>query len=202
MGRSPTLSVKRGHFFAVAEALLVPDDRRGVCHKFYERGRLTKNGRAYLEREQPDICIFGHTHQPKTEWFSKTLLFNPGSAGPKRFKLPRGVDILVLARQGITPKQILLDDKRTKVKPRGTIKSYWGVLQLAQQTCLSKQGRNSVRSSGDAPIDLSRRHLLPHQHDQYHCVMIPAFSANTGNLPPGEHPATWEEIVERFGHTQ
>ncbi|MDN5942574.1 MAG: hypothetical protein L0H94_11880 [Nitrospira sp.] len=32
--------------------------------------------------------------------------------------------------------------------------------------------------------------------------MIPAFSAKTGNLPPGEHPAAWEEIVERFGHTQ
>lgn len=31
--------------------------------------------------------------------------------------------------------------------------------------------------------------------------MIPAFSAETGNLPPGEHPATWEEIVERFGYT-
>lgn len=31
--------------------------------------------------------------------------------------------------------------------------------------------------------------------------MIPAFSGETGNLPPGEHPATWEEIVERFGYT-
>lgn len=30
--------------------------------------------------------------------------------------------------------------------------------------------------------------------------MSPAFSAETGNLPPGEHPATWEEIVERFGY--
>lgn len=31
--------------------------------------------------------------------------------------------------------------------------------------------------------------------------MIPTFSDETGNLPPGEYPATWEEIVERFGHT-
>ncbi len=32
--------------------------------------------------------------------------------------------------------------------------------------------------------------------------MIPAFSPETGYLPPGEHPATWQEIVERFGKTQ
>ena len=73
---------------------------------------MTKEGRAFLEREHPDVCIFGHTHQPKAEWLGKTLLFNPGSAGPQRFKLPRGLGILVLARRGITSKQILLDDKR------------------------------------------------------------------------------------------
>jgi hypothetical protein len=31
--------------------------------------------------------------------------------------------------------------------------------------------------------------------------MIPALSAEMGYLPPGEHPATWDEIVERFGYT-
>ena len=30
--------------------------------------------------------------------------------------------------------------------------------------------------------------------------MIPAFEAN-GNLPPGIHSATWDEIVDRFGGT-
>jgi hypothetical protein len=29
--------------------------------------------------------------------------------------------------------------------------------------------------------------------------MIPEFESRTGNLPPGEHEATWEEFVERFG---
>ncbi len=29
--------------------------------------------------------------------------------------------------------------------------------------------------------------------------MIPEFESQTGNLPPGEHQATWEEIVDRFG---
>ena len=86
--------------------------RIAMRHILYERGTMTKEGRAFLEREHPDVCIFGHTHQPKAEWLGKTLLFNPGSAGPQRFKLPRGLGILVLARRGITSKQILLDDKR------------------------------------------------------------------------------------------
>jgi putative phosphoesterase len=97
-----------------------------IRHILYEGGTLTKSGRAFLDCERPDIFIFGHTHQPKAEWFGKTLLFNPGSAGPKRFKLPRCLGILVLARQGITPKHILLDDRRAKVTPRGAMKSYLG----------------------------------------------------------------------------
>ncbi len=31
--------------------------------------------------------------------------------------------------------------------------------------------------------------------------MIPDFQADTGNLPSGEHTATWPEMIERFGHT-
>lgn len=29
--------------------------------------------------------------------------------------------------------------------------------------------------------------------------MLPSFHAETGLLPVGEHPATWDEVVERFG---
>ena len=31
--------------------------------------------------------------------------------------------------------------------------------------------------------------------------MIPDFDVTTGNLPSGEHLATWQELVDRFGHT-
>ena len=34
------------------------------------------------------VVIFGHTHQPKIEQRGGVLYFNPGSAGPRRFKLP------------------------------------------------------------------------------------------------------------------
>lgn len=67
-----------------------------VRHVVFEAGKLTKEGRAFLDRTRPDICIFGHTHQPKNEWLGDTLLFNPGSAGPKRFKLPRMLGLLTI----------------------------------------------------------------------------------------------------------
>ncbi len=83
--------------------------RIALRHILYEGGKLTKDGRAFLERERPDVCIFGHTHQPKAEWLGNTLLFNPGSAGPKRFHLPRALGILTIADGTITPTHIVLN---------------------------------------------------------------------------------------------
>ena len=95
-----------------SEAVIELAGRRiAIRHILYEGGKLTKDGRAFLNCERPDICIFGHTHQPKTEWFDDTLLFNPGSAGPKRFKLPRGLGILRLCTAVVKPRLISLPDK-------------------------------------------------------------------------------------------
>ena len=50
-----------------SEAVIELAGRRiAIRHILYEGGKLTKEGRAFLEREHPDICIFGHTHQPKS----------------------------------------------------------------------------------------------------------------------------------------
>ena len=38
-----------------------------------------------------DAVIYGHSHQPKIETKNGTLFFNPGSAGPRRFRLPTTV---------------------------------------------------------------------------------------------------------------
>ena len=38
-----------------------------------------------------DVVIAGHSHQPKNEQKDGVLYFNPGSAGPRRFKLPVSV---------------------------------------------------------------------------------------------------------------
>ncbi|MGA8489770.1 MAG: metallophosphoesterase family protein [Terriglobales bacterium] len=39
---------------------------------------------------------YGHSHVPKQEWKNGVLYFNPGSAGPRRFKLPVSVGRLLL----------------------------------------------------------------------------------------------------------
>jgi uncharacterized protein len=41
--------------------------------------------------------ISGHSHQPKQEMKDGVLYFNPGSAGPRRFKLPITVGRLAIA---------------------------------------------------------------------------------------------------------
>ena len=84
--------------------------RIAIRHILYEGGKMTKEGRVFLEREHPDVCIFGHTHQPKAEWFGKTLLFNPGSAGPRRFTLPRGVGMIRIGTR-LTTQHIRLRDR-------------------------------------------------------------------------------------------
>ena len=50
---------------------------------------------------QPDIVITGHSHIPLIEEDKKILRINPGSAGPKRFKLP--VTVARLSFLGETP---------------------------------------------------------------------------------------------------
>ena len=45
--------------------------------------------------------ISGHSHQPKQEIKDGVLYFNPGSAGPRRFKLPISIGRLELCAAGI-----------------------------------------------------------------------------------------------------
>ncbi|GAB2802149.1 metallophosphoesterase family protein [Halomonas shantousis] len=35
-----------------------------------------------------DAVLHGHSHKPRNEWQAGRLLFNPGGAGKRRFKLP------------------------------------------------------------------------------------------------------------------
>jgi putative phosphoesterase len=51
--------------------------------------------------------IYGHSHVPKQETKNGVLYFNPGSAGPRRFKLPVSVGRLTI-RNGKIDASILL----------------------------------------------------------------------------------------------
>jgi hypothetical protein len=42
--------------------------------------------------------------------------------------------------------------------------------------------------------------LTSFQHNDIIVFVIPSFESN-GHLPPGVHPATWQEFVQRFGTT-
>jgi len=47
------------------------------------------------------VVVSGHSHIPKQETREGVLYFNPGSAGPRRFKLPVSVGRLVLEHGGV-----------------------------------------------------------------------------------------------------
>jgi len=55
---------------------------------------------------KPDIVITGHSHIPLIEQDKNILRINPGSAGPKRFKLPVTVARLTIA-DGISTAHII-----------------------------------------------------------------------------------------------
>ncbi|MGA9306416.1 MAG: metallophosphoesterase family protein [Candidatus Sulfotelmatobacter sp.] len=45
--------------------------------------------------------VSGHSHVPKKETRDGVLYFNPGSAGPRRFKLPVSIGKLILEEGGV-----------------------------------------------------------------------------------------------------
>src|SRR5262249_34132090 len=53
--------------------------------------------------------IYGHSHVHKQEMKNNVLYFNPGAAGPRRFKLPVSVGKLVIRDGGIGSEIKILD---------------------------------------------------------------------------------------------
>ncbi len=47
--------------------------------------------------------ISGHSHKPTIEWRKGVLFFNPGSAGPRRFRLPVTVGKIVVENSQLHP---------------------------------------------------------------------------------------------------
>jgi putative phosphoesterase len=55
------------------------------------------------------LVVFGHSHRPLAERKGRVLWFNPGSAGPRRFRLPVSVGRLVIEGRRVTPHLLALD---------------------------------------------------------------------------------------------
>jgi putative phosphoesterase len=47
------------------------------------------------------VVVSGHSHVPKQEMRDGVLYFNPGSAGPRRFKLPVSIGKLFVENGGV-----------------------------------------------------------------------------------------------------
>jgi len=54
------------------------------------------------------VVVYGHSHRPKIEEKNGVLYFNPGSAGPKRFRLPLSVGRLVIGKGNVQAELIEL----------------------------------------------------------------------------------------------
>jgi len=50
-----------------------------------------------------DVIISGHSHVPKIDTVGGVLYLNPGSAGPRRFKLPITLATLEVVPEGMRP---------------------------------------------------------------------------------------------------
>ena len=72
-------------------------------HVRHDRGVLDHARRA------TDVVVSGHSHKPSVTTVDGTLYVNPGSAGPRRFKLPVAVGELTISHGKATARIIELE---------------------------------------------------------------------------------------------
>jgi putative phosphoesterase len=70
------------------------------------------------QAEGVDVVISGHSHRPLVREHHGVLYINPGSAGPRRFKLPIAVGELIIASRSVSPRIVELV-KVTRASDRG-----------------------------------------------------------------------------------
>lgn len=64
-----------------------------LVHHIVDPDALQPNLLRRISLNQPRLILFGHTHKPFASERDGILFLNPGSAGPKRFQLPRSLAI-------------------------------------------------------------------------------------------------------------
>jgi putative phosphoesterase len=67
-----------------------------LVHDLGARERPRSPARELLARHRPQIVVHGHSHRPSAIVVGDTLFVNPGSAGPRRFSLPRTAGVLTV----------------------------------------------------------------------------------------------------------
>jgi len=80
--------------FATEEEICLEGIQIFMTHILGSPARIVPAMRKRIEQAAPNVVIFGHSHKPLLETIEGILYFNPGSAGPRRFSLPRSVGLL------------------------------------------------------------------------------------------------------------
>ena len=114
---APVIAVRGNNDSAT---MCFPAERRAVIkgltfyvrHQFATVEKLSAAQQRLIEQRMPDVVVFGHSHQAYSGQWRGTLLFNPGSAGPKRFSLPRSVGLLELREDSVASRIITLEDEK------------------------------------------------------------------------------------------
>ncbi len=65
-----------------------------LVHQIGGRARLCPPVRRAVERHRPRLLVYGHSHRPFAGDRNGLVFVNPGSAGPRRFRLPRSAATL------------------------------------------------------------------------------------------------------------
>jgi putative phosphoesterase len=86
-------------FTHLAETICFPagELRLFMIHDLGDRFRPKPRAAAALARDRPHIVVHGHSHRPGAVVHAGRLFVNPGSAGPRRFTLPRTAAILTVS---------------------------------------------------------------------------------------------------------
>jgi putative phosphoesterase len=67
-----------------------------VVHQLGSRAKLDPTVTRALARRPAELVLHGHSHRPGIQLAGDRLFVNPGSAGPRRFSLPRTAGILTV----------------------------------------------------------------------------------------------------------
>jgi len=78
-----------------------------LVHEIGSPARLSPRLRREVARRRPDLVVHGHSHRPGARFAEGLLFVNPGSAGPRRFSLPRAAGLLEV--EGRTARVRLVD---------------------------------------------------------------------------------------------
>lgn len=86
-----------------------------MVHSIGARQRLEPPVRRAIARHGARLLVFGHSHRPLAVLEDGLLFVNPGSAGPRRFTLPRAAGLLEV--EGRRAEVLLVDVASPRLTP-------------------------------------------------------------------------------------